>query len=105
MSAKLEKKKELQKLIALGKEKGFLTYEEINDALPEDVTDSEELDEVMTLLEDNDIEIVENEKQLKAKKDEKGASSETATEAAPAVARTAEDEDGLARGLDPVRLY
>ncbi len=101
-STKLEKKKELAKLIALGKEKGFLTYEEINDALPEDVTDSEELDEVMSLLEDNDIEIVENEKQLKGKKDEKAASSDAAPAAAPAAS---EDDEGLARGLDPVRLY
>src|SRR4051812_41101781 len=105
MSAKLEKKKELQKLIAFGKEKGFLTYEEINDALPEEIIDSEELDEVMTMLEDNDIEIVENEKQLKAKKDEKASTTEASSEAAAPVARTAEEEDGLARGLDPVRLY
>ena len=62
---KLEKKKELQKLIAVGKEKGFLTYEEINEALPEEVVESDELDEVMTLIEDNDIEIVESEKHLK----------------------------------------
>ena len=45
-TTKLEKKKELLKLIATGKEKGFLTYEEINDALPEEVTESDELDEV-----------------------------------------------------------
>ncbi len=102
-TTKLEKKKELQKLIAAGKEKGFLTYEEINDALPEDVTDSDDLDEVMTLLEDNDIEIVENEKQVKGKKDgDKASQDEPAAAAAP---KAAEEEDGLARGLDPVRLY
>ena len=84
MASKLEKKKQLQKLIAAGKEKGFLTYEEINDALPEDVTESNELDEVMALIEDNDIEVVENEKQLKAQSGAKkasaaGASSEEET--------------------------
>ncbi|NBX68483.1 MAG: RNA polymerase sigma factor RpoD [Proteobacteria bacterium] len=103
MPSKLEKKKELQKLIALGKEKGFLTYEEINDGLPEDLTESDELDEVMALIEDNEIEVVENEKQLKAqggaKKTEKTAQSEEET---PVVAR---EEDSLGRGLDPVRLY
>src|SRR5438067_291149 len=103
--SKLDKKKEFQKLITLGKEKGFLTYEEINDALPEEVTESEDLDEIMALIEDNDIEIVENEKQLKAggaaKKGEKG----TAPEAAAAPAAAGEEEEGLARGLDPVRLY
>ncbi len=103
MSSKLEKKKELQKLIASGKEKGFLTYEEINDALPEEITNSDDLDEVMTLLEDNDIEIVENEKQLKGKKE--GDKSSPSAEAAPAAPAASEEDEGLARGLDPVRLY
>src|SRR5438105_482326 len=93
--SKLEKKKELQKLITSGKEKGFLTYEEINDALPEEVTESEELDEVMALIEDNDIEIVENEKQLKLMKKQAAEKEE----------EVRQEEEGLARGLDPVRLY
>ena len=96
--SKLEKKKELQKLISAGKEKGFLTYEEINEALPEDITESDELDEVMALLEENDIEIVENEKQLK----DKGTGKRGATSAK---AEVAEEEEALGRGLDPVRLY
>src|SRR4051812_34954692 len=96
--SKLEKKKELVKLISAGKEKGFLTYEEINEALPEDITESDELDEVMALIEENDIEIVENEKQLKEKGTEKGR-------AAGAKAEAAEEEEALGRGLDPVRLY
>ena len=100
---KLEKKKELQKLIAVGKEKGFLTYEEINEALPEEVVESDELDEVMTLIEDNDIEIVESEKHLKGgAAGAKKAPAETKAAAAPA---EAEEEEALARGLDPVRLY
>lgn len=110
---KLEKKKELQKLVTLGKEKGFLTYEEINEALPEEVIESEEIDEVMTLLEDNDIEIVENEKQAKANggKGAKGAAAPAnaaaAGDEAPAAPAKAEadEEDSMSRGLDPVRLY
>ena len=104
MPSKLEKKKELQKLIALGKEKGFLTYEEINDALPEDVTESDELDEVMALIEDNEIEVVENEKQVKAQ----GGAKKTAAPAAASEEETpvaGKEEDSLGRGLDPVRLY
>lgn len=104
---KLEQKKELQKLIAAGKEKGFLTYEEINDGLP-DGLESDELDEVMSLLEDADIEIVENEKQAKAldKKGDKKDGKEKAAgdDDAPAPAAKEEDE-GFSRGLDPVRLY
>jgi len=96
MPKPVDKKKELQKLISVGKEKGFLTYEEINDALPEEMTDSDELDEVMALLEEAEIEIVESEKQL-ATKQKKAA--------APAAAAEAEEDEGFSRGLDPVRLY
>jgi len=103
--SKLEKKKELLKLISSGKEKGFLTYEEINDALPDDVTETDQLDEVMQLIEENDIEVVESEKQLKAQKakGEKGGDAEEAKPEAPA--KKGEEEEALARGLDPVRLY
>jgi RNA polymerase primary sigma factor len=92
--SKLDKKKELQKLITSGKEKGFLTFEEINDALPEEITESEEIDEVMALIEENDIEIVESERQLKLIR--KTAAGQPAE---------AEEEEALSRGLDPVRLY
>lgn len=91
---KIDKKKELQKLVLMGKEKGFLTYEEINDALPEEIAESESIDEVMSLLEDNDIEVVENEKQFKQAKKQVAADKEEL-----------EKEDTLTRGLDPVRLY
>ena len=94
--SKLEKKKELIKLIGVGKEKGFLTYEEINEALPEEITESDKLDEVMALFEENEIEVVENEKQFKqAKKTGSGEKAEP----------EAKEEDGMTRGLDPVRLY
>lgn len=99
---KADKKKELQKLITTGKEKGFLTYEEINEALPEDITESGELDEVMAMIEEADIEVVESEKDVKAAGAKKpGAAGE---KAAPAAAE-ADEEESLSRGLDPVRLY
>lgn len=91
---KIDKKKELQKLVQIGKEKGFLTYEEINDSLPDEITESDSIDEVMTLLEDNDIEVVENEKQFKQAKRQVAAEKEAS-----------EKEEALTRGLDPVRLY
>ncbi len=100
MPPKVDKKKELLKLITTGKEKGFLTYEEINEALPEDVTESEELDEVMAMIEDADIEVVESEKDVKAT----GGAGKSG-KAASAPAEAAEDDDSLSRGLDPVRLY
>ena len=54
---------ELKKLIALGKEKGRLTYEEVNNILPEDVTSSEEIDEILTILGNENIEIVDSEEE------------------------------------------
>ena len=43
-----EKYDEIKALIALGKEKGYLLYEEINDLLPADVTSAEELDDLFS---------------------------------------------------------
>ncbi len=111
--AKLEKKKEIQKLIASGKDKGFLTYEEINDGLPKNISDTEQLDEIMTLIEENAIEVVENEKEYKAIKKAAAAAAAAAPAAAatpeggatPAATAAAEEDEGMARGLDPVRLY
>lgn len=104
--AKLEKKKEIQKLLALGKEKGFLTYKEINDGLPEEIIESEALDQVMGMIEESEIEIVENEKAVKgAKKSADDKTPEGEEEAAEKPVLAAGDEDALARGLDPVRLY
>ncbi|MFA5038931.1 MAG: RNA polymerase sigma factor RpoD [Candidatus Omnitrophota bacterium] len=54
-------KKSIDKLIALGKKKGYLTYDEVNDVLPEDIVSSDDIDEVFEMLNDEDIQIVDNE--------------------------------------------
>lgn len=54
-------KKSLDKLIAIGKKKGYLTYDEINDILPEDIVSSDEIDEIFEQLNQEDIQIVDNE--------------------------------------------
>jgi RNA polymerase primary sigma factor len=66
-AAKEEKKKEisqkmLEKLISKGKQKGFLTYDEINKALPEDMLSLEQIDETLIMLNDLDIEIIDEKK-------------------------------------------
>ena len=106
--SKLEKRKELQKLLSAGKQKGFLTYEEINNALPDDISESEQLDAVMGLLEQAEIEVVENEKQFKViqKQQAQKAKALAAGKSTSTTATPATDEDSeLSRGLDPVRLY
>ncbi len=94
--AKKANPEEVQQLIELGKEKGFLTYDEVNDVLPSDMISSEQLDDIMAMFGDMDIEIVESE----AKAPVKGGSGDEADE------NDVELEAGtLGRTSDPVRMY
>jgi len=52
-------KKELNKLISQGKKQGYLTYDEINKALPEDMLSPDQIDETLIMFDDNDIEIID----------------------------------------------
>jgi RNA polymerase primary sigma factor len=58
--SKDEKLDEVKHLISLGKEKGFLTYDELNNALPADVLSSEQLDNIMVMFGEMDIEVVDS---------------------------------------------
>src|SRR5262249_46505441 len=58
-------RKEVQQLIELGKSKGHLTYDEISEALPSDVFSSDQIDELMGILGDEDIEVVDAQIQMK----------------------------------------
>ena len=91
---------ELKALIALGKKKGYLTYEEMNTHLPEDVTSPEQIDNILSLFDEMDIEVVDA--QEKAKR--------PGPEAPPAVEPPHETELDLSpapvgRTDDPVRMY
>src|SRR5918997_45066 len=52
---------QLKKLIARGKKRGYLTYDELNDALPQDQMSSEQIEDVMSALSEMGVNIVENE--------------------------------------------
>ena len=69
-----EKYDEIKALIAMGKEKGYLLYEEINELLPADVTSAEELDDLFSAFGAAGIEIVDSEKTYR---DEKVGGEET----------------------------
>jgi len=56
-----ELKQDVEKLITLGKSKGFLTYDEVNEVLSDDVGSSSDIDEVFDILEDKEIKVVESE--------------------------------------------
>jgi RNA polymerase primary sigma factor len=112
---------EVKKLISIGKEKGFLTYDELNSTLPAEVVSSEQFGSIMTMFGEMDIEIVdapEGERIRKARDTEEA--SEEAEEAdveagAGAVEENEKDEKdekeidltpgALSRTDDPVRLY
>ena len=51
------KKTELKRLILKGKEQGFLTYREINDHLPEDMNDTDQIESVVNMINDMGIDV------------------------------------------------
>ncbi len=59
MKRKVFAKKDLEKIIALGRQKGFLTYDEVNDLLPEDISSSDDIDQLFELLGNEDIQLIE----------------------------------------------
>ena len=60
MQEKIADVTEINQLITLGKEKGYLTYEEVNDVLPSDVVAPEQIDDLMHLFGENEIDIVDS---------------------------------------------
>jgi RNA polymerase primary sigma factor len=63
-----ERYDEVRQLISIGKEKGFLLYEEVNEMLPADVTSSEELDDLFSTFSAAGIEVVDSEKTYRDEK-------------------------------------
>ncbi len=61
MKKRTQPTKDMEKLIALGKQKGFLTYDEVNDLLPEDLSSTEAIDHLFELLGNEDIQVIEGE--------------------------------------------
>ena len=93
----------LKKLIDTGKDKGYITYEELNDDLPEDVVSSEYIDDLMMMFEELDIMVIDEaskeeiEKSKKLKKKQKKAQEKENYRA--------QISDTGARVSDPVKMY
>ncbi len=97
-------RKEVKDLIAAGREKGYVTYEEVNDALP-DMVSADQIDDVMSMFGDNDIEIVDAQKAAKASEAKPTVvSSEEQANEKEEEDEKEEDEPG-GKSNDPVRLY
>jgi len=100
-------KKRLKNLIVLGKERGYLTYAEINDHLPDDMTDAEQIEGVVTMLADMGIAVYDEapdaEQLLMAEAPAPIADEDVVEEAEEALSTTIDAEFG--RTTDPVRMY
>ena len=92
---------ELKKLVQKGKERGYVTYDELNAALPPDEVSSEQIEDTMAMLSEAGVNVVEAEEQEEAPAATPAEPAKTAVVAAEA---TGEDEE-LGRTDDPVRMY
>ena len=93
----------LKRLIDIGKDKGYITYEELNDDLPSNIISSEHIDDVMMMFEELDIMVIDEadkkeiEKSKKIrKKREKALGNKTFRP---------DTADGASRVSDPVKMY
>jgi RNA polymerase primary sigma factor len=123
--------KDIKKLLDMGVQRGFLTFEEVNELLPVDLVEPQTIDEIMILLSENEVEIIDGtkprkevegedeeepeEETLEFETAEAGGTPETGEDEAPAAegeGPAASSEEGaaapgaeFARGADPVKLY
>ena len=93
---------EVQKLVDMGKEKGFLTYEEVNDALPQGVLSSEQIDDMLILFEQLGIQVVDDPDEYE-EVEEDDEDVETRTREEDSSSKSS--GSGNAKGNDPVRMY
>jgi len=99
-----ERQSQLKLLIARGKEQGFLTYAEVNDHLPSEIVDPEQIEDIVTMINDMGIPVYEKAPDAESftLTEPVVADDEAAEEAAAALA-TVDAEFG--RTTDPVRMY
>ncbi len=88
---------ELQELISKGKKQGYLTYDELNEALPEDMVSSDQIDETLMMFDELDIEILDG-KRINVTEASKNAEDKASEEETPSILDTS-------GGSDPVKLY
>ncbi len=86
----------VKNLIKKGKERGYLTYDEVNAALPQEEMSSEQIEDIMSALNEMGVNVVENE--------DEGDPSPEKEESEASVAGNVSDED-VGRTDDPVRMY
>jgi RNA polymerase primary sigma factor len=95
---------QLKDLIARGKEQGYLTYVEVNDHLPNDIVDPEQIEDIVNMINDMGITVYEEAPETESKTlTDTPATDEDAVEEAEAALASVDAEFG--RTTDPVRMY
>jgi RNA polymerase primary sigma factor len=106
-----EKYDQVRQLINMGKERGYLLYDEVNDILPAEVHSSEEIDDLLSTFERYGIDVYEDLATAKAAIAANDAEAGVETKDEPALASTSEDSEldltpgALEKTNDPVRMY
>ena len=105
MQDKVHQQSRLKALIAKGKEQGYLTYAEVNDHLPQDISDPDQVEDIIQMINDMGIQVFEqapDADELLMSGGDRSADEIASAEAAAALAAV-EQEAG--RTTDPVRMY
>ena len=97
------KQSQIKLLIAKGKEQGYLTFSEVNDHLPQDIVDSDQIEDIIRMINDMGIQVAESAPDSDELLMEETTTDEEVAEAAAEALATVESEIG--RTTDPVRMY
>src|SRR6266576_4619491 len=89
----------IKKMVLRGKERGYLTYDELNAALPPDQVSSEQIEDTMTMLSELGINVIESEEG----EEPAAAATEEEAEGEPRAGNL--DDEDIGRTDDPVRMY
>jgi len=90
-------RKDIQQLLLKGKDKGFVTYQEVNESLPDDMANSDQLDDLVSFLGDSEIDVVDSAREAAVEK--KASTGRAATK------RRYRADSAASKTTDPVRMY
>ena len=97
--AKEGEMEKVKQLISMGKEKGYLTYDEVNNLLPPDIVSSDQIDDLMMMFGEMDIEVVDAAHKVKVGKQREEV------ERLPVEEEMELEAEALAKAVDPVYMY
>src|SRR4030043_726926 len=90
------KMKEVEQMISMGEEKGFMTFDEVSETLPNDIVNSDQIDDVLMMFDEMDIDVVDDLQGLKMEEKELEKEEEEGDEL---------EIETFSKATDPVRMY